>query len=75
MTNRDKYNYSKFNIPAIEVMTVELSPEEKKRIYEEEKARLEAREQIERERKKYRKPRSLVFCQILLDYYVISVAG
>lgn len=29
-----------------------LSPEDKKRIYEEEKARLEAREQIERERRK-----------------------
>jgi len=31
---------------------MELSPEEKKRIYEEEKARIEAREKIEREKLK-----------------------
>lgn len=33
-------------------MAMELSPEEKKRIYEEEKARIEAREQIEQEKSK-----------------------
>ena len=31
---------------------MELSPEERKRIYEEEKARIEAREQIEREKRR-----------------------
>jgi uncharacterized membrane protein len=34
------------------VVTVELSPEERKRIYEEEKARIESQEQIEREKGK-----------------------
>jgi len=46
------YNYRKSDFAATEVTSMELSPEERRKIYEEEKARLEAREQLEQERRR-----------------------
>jgi uncharacterized membrane protein len=51
LTIPHKQGYSKLN-NIIEAADVELSPEERRRIYEEEKAKIEAREQIERERRR-----------------------
>ena len=50
-----------------------LSPEEKKKVYEEEKARLEAQEKIEMEKQGAPPVRGL--SQILLDYYVMLAYG